>query len=143
KGRSPLGAGFLTIPPSFSSDDGGYDLVVHVHGNAELVEESFAVAKINAVVVILNYGINSGVYENRFNNAIMLPDVEARARATMQKRGLTNPHLRRLAMTAWSAGYGAILRTLEQPALADSVNAVILLDGIHVGYAHKGSTELA
>jgi hypothetical protein len=39
-----------------------------------------------------------------------------------------------VALTAWSAGYGAVLRILEQPALAAQVDAVVLLDGIHCGY---------
>ena len=51
---------------------------------------------------------------------------EARARACEAASNSVFP--------AWSAGYGAVLRILEQPALANKVNAVILLDGIHVGY---------
>ena len=57
-----------------------------------------------------------------------------RVQTTMVKRGLERPHLRRLGLSAWSAGYGAVLKILEQPALAEKVSAVILLDGIHVGY---------
>src|SRR5262249_12502567 len=52
--RSPIAGAFLTIPPSFSSANGQYDVVMHFHGNTDLVEENFAVAKVNAVVVIDN-----------------------------------------------------------------------------------------
>jgi hypothetical protein len=139
--RSPIAGGLLTLPPSFASEDGAYDLVIHLHGNTDLVEESFALAGVNAVVVILNLGNGSGPYEDRFANALSLPELVDRAQATMEKRGLAHATLRRLALSAWSAGYGGVLKTLEQPALAAKVDAVLLLDGIHVGYQPK-STEL-
>jgi hypothetical protein len=132
--RSPLAGGLLTLPPAFRSADGAYDLVIHFHGNTDLVEESFALSGLDAVVVIMNLGTGSGPYEDRFANPLSLPEVLDRTQTTMEKRGLLHPHLRRLALSAWSAGYGAVLKVLEQPALAARVNAVLLLDGIHVGY---------
>jgi hypothetical protein len=134
KGRSPLAGGLLTLPPAFASADGKYDLVIHFHGNTDLVEESFARTPLNAVVVIMNLGTGSGPYEERFSNPLALPEVLGRVQATMEKRGLRTPTLHRVALTAWSAGYGAVLRILEQPALAAQVDAVVLLDGIHCGY---------
>lgn len=132
--RSPVAGGLLTLPPSFHSDDGAYDLIIHFHGNTDLVEESFTLAGVNAVVVIMNLGTGSGPYEDRFANPLALPEVVDRVQATMEKRGLAHATLRRLALSAWSAGYGAVLKVLEQPALAARVDAVLLLDGIHVGY---------
>jgi hypothetical protein len=134
KGRSPLAGGLLTLPAAFSSADGRYDLVIHFHGNTDLVEESYNRIPLNAVVVIMNLGNGSGRYEDRFANPLALPEVLGRVQTTLEKRGLRNPSLNRLALTAWSAGYGAVLRTLEHPALAEQVDAVVLLDGIHCGY---------
>jgi hypothetical protein len=142
-GRSPIAGGLLTIPPSFASDDGGYNLVIHLHGNTDLVEESFAVAEVNAVVVIMNLGIGSGAYEDRFSIPATVPDITERVRSTLGKRGLKNPVQRKLAFTAWSAGYGGVVRTLENPALANKVDAVILLDGIHAAYKPGSTTEVA
>ncbi len=140
--RSPLAGGLFTLPAAFSSQDGAYDLVIHFHGNTELVEESFELSGLNAAVVILNLGNGSGPYEDRFANPLSLPDVLGRAQATLEKRGLAHPHLRRLALSAWSAGYGAVLKVLDQPALAEKVDAVLLLDGIHVGYQPQGKELL-
>ena len=137
KGRSPIAGGLLTIPPTFQSEDGAYDLVVFFHGNTDLVEESFAIAKANCVVVIFNLGIGSGIYEERFASPMILKDIEGRVRDRMEKRGLRRPFQRRLGLAAWSAGYGAIVRMLEQPSIADRVDAVVLLDGIHIGYMGK------
>jgi hypothetical protein len=140
KGRSPLAGGLLTLPAAFSSPDGRYDLVIHFHGNTDLVEESYNRIPLNAVVVIMNLGNGSGPYEDRFANPLSLPEILGRVQTTMEKRGLKNPSLNRLALTAWSAGYGAVLRTLEHPALAEQVDAVVLLDGIHCGYLPKTTT---
>ncbi len=139
--RSPVAGGLLTLPPAFHSEDGAYDLVIHFHGNTDLVEESFAIAGVNAVVVIMNLGNGSGPYEDRFANPLSLPEVLDRVQTTMEKRGLLRATRRRLALSAWSAGYGAVLKVLEQPALAAKVDAVLLLDGIHVGY-QTGTHEL-
>jgi hypothetical protein len=133
-GRSPIAGGLLMLPPAFSSADGRYDLVIHFHGNTDLVEESYARLPLNAVVVMMNLGRNSGPYEDRFANPLALPEILGRVQTTLEKRGLRGPSLRRLALSAWSAGYGAVLRTLEHPALVDQLDAVVLLDGIHCGY---------
>lgn len=140
KGRSPLAGGLLTLPPAFASADGRYDLVIHFHGNTDLVEESYARTPLNAAVVIMNLGNGSGPYEDRFANPPALPEVLGRVQATLEKRGLRSPVLRRVALAAWSAGYGAVLRILEQPALADQIDAVVLLDGIHCGYRLNSTT---
>lgn len=139
--RSPVAGGLLTIPPGFHSADGAYDLVLHLHGNTDLVEESFAVAGVDAVVVIMNLGAGSGPYEDRFASALALPEILDRAQTTLEKRGLSGARRRRLGLSAWSAGYGGVLKVLEQPSLAEKVDAVLLLDGIHVGY-RPGGTEL-
>ncbi len=139
-GRSPVAGGVMSIPASFHSSDGAYDLVVFFHGNTSLVEESFATAKVNTVVLIYNLGIGSGVYEDKFNVPSLMPEILERVKTTMANRGLENPHMRRLGLAAWSAGYGAVVRLLDQPGMQDKVDSVILLDGIHVGYMQDGRT---
>jgi hypothetical protein len=98
------------------------------------VEESIAVSALNAVLVQVNLGNGSGPYEDRYANPSALPELLDRVQTTLEKRGLAHPKRRRLGLSAWSAGYGAVLKILEQPVLANKVNAVILLDGIHVGF---------
>ena len=138
KGRSPVAGAIMAIPPSFESEDGAYDLVVHFHGNTDLVEESFAIAKINAVLVLVNIGIGSGPYEDRFSNPDVMREMFTRVKGALAQRGLVNPTQRRLALTAWSAGYGAVVRILENPSLGDSIDSIILLDGIHASFMQNG-----
>ncbi|HEY4121025.1 MAG TPA: hypothetical protein VGM56_24345, partial [Byssovorax sp.] len=137
-GRSPLAGGLLFIPPAFHSQDGAYDLVLHFNGNTDLVEESFGAAKVDTVVVIFNLGVGSGVYEDRFSNVGLIPEVLERVKTTMEKRGLVHPHLRRLALGAWSAGYGGAEKALAQPDVFAKVDAIYLLDALHCGFALDG-----
>lgn len=132
-GRTAFAGGYLSILPDFASADGVYDLAIFFHGNTELVEQSLAYARIGAVFVPQNLGPGSGPYESRFADPGALPDVLARVQTAMERRGLAGARLGRVALLAWSAGYGAVLRILDQPALAERIDAVILLDGTHIG----------
>ncbi len=80
-----------------------------------------------------NLGVASGPYEARFAPPGALPELLARVQAAMVRRGLARARLGRVALIAWSAGYGAVLRILEHAEVAEKVDAVLLLDGIHIG----------
>lgn len=130
----PIPDGIITIPSSFSSADGAYDLVVHFHGVNDVVHAGFERAGLNAVVMIINMGISSAAYETRFGIRSYLPALLAKAQAALAARGLRDARLRRVALSAFSAGYAAVRGLLNQPGFADKVDAVLLLDGIHTGY---------
>ena len=141
EGGSAAG-GLLSILPEFSSADGRYDLILFFHGNPNLVEESFATGKLNAVVVNWTLGIGSGAYEEKYsNNPGGLRDTVQKVDAEMARRGLKNAKAKRIALTAWSAGYGAIVRILENASNIDDVDTVILLDGIHASFLPDGSLD--
>ncbi|HLM71435.1 MAG TPA: hypothetical protein VK459_02040, partial [Polyangiaceae bacterium] len=133
-GRSPVSGGVLSVPPAFRSDDGAFDLFVHFHGNTQLVEESFVAAKINALVYVVNLGTGSGVYEDKYTQPAIFDDALTRVRDTIEKRGLQGAKMRRLALSSWSAGYGAITKILESKKNFERVDALLMLDGLHVAY---------
>ncbi len=61
----------------------------------------------------------------------------------MQKRtGVANARARRVGLSAWSAGYGAVQNILAQPSAQKRIDSVILLDGLHCGYAKGSISEL-
>lgn len=141
-GRASVGRAVLQIPKTFTAlNDGGFDLVVHFNGNTELVLESYEVALLDAVVLVGNLGNGSGVYEDRYANPDALGRVFEKVPAILEARGLKNAHLRRVALSSWSAGYGAIVRSLAHPPHAARVDAVVLLDGLHSSY-RPGTTEV-
>lgn len=136
EGRTFIGGGLLILPPSFSPKDGRYDLVFHFHGNTELVFDGFASKQINAALVIMNLGTGSAVYERRFASPSAFTAMLGRIQADLEQRGLRGAQLNRIALSAWSAGYGAVHALLRQPALLKSIDAVLLADGLH---AHLGA----
>jgi hypothetical protein len=94
--------------------------------------------KLNAVVVVVNAGTSSRSYEETFGFTELFPVVLEQAKQVMAKRHLRDPSIRRLALSAFSAGFGAVKRILDRPGLVDQVDAVLLYDGIHTSYdEHK------
>jgi hypothetical protein len=134
EGRSPVSGGVLSVPPAFRSEDGAFDLFVHFHGNTQLVEESVVASNINALVYVVNLGTGSGVYEDKYAQQAIFDDALTRVRDTIEKRGLQGAKMRRLALSSWSAGYGAITKILESKKNFERVDALLMLDGLHVAY---------
>jgi len=132
--RAPLAGGLLMFPPSFSSEDGAYDLVLHLNGNTDLVEQSYGFAGVNAVIAILNLGVGSGVYEDRFADPAAMRLMLSRAQGVMKARGLRDAKLRRIGLSSWSSGYGGIIKILQHDEFFDRIDAIVLVDSIHCGY---------
>ncbi|MDC3958699.1 hypothetical protein [Polyangium jinanense] len=142
EGYTLVSAGALFVPSSFASADGTFDLLIHFHGNAELVAESVAAAGLSALVLVVNVGVGSGAYDTRYAAPAMLDFDVARVVETAAARGLRGARLGRLALAAWSAGYGAIGRILARDEAFSRVSAVLLCDALHSNFVDKGSREV-
>ncbi len=139
-GRGPLGGGVFSLPPDLRvGPDGQVDVLIHFHGNTDMVLESVEHAKLGAATVVVNLGVGSGPYEERFDNPVAFLDLLTRTEGAIEKRGIPNAKLGRIALSSWSAGYGAILRILKNDGLASKIDSVVLLDGMHVGYREDGA----
>lgn len=144
RARTAFSGGYLVVTPAFSAQEGVYDVVVHFHGNTELVEQSLGYAGINAVFVPQNLGVGSAPYDTRFQPPGAFAELLSRVQAAMVKRGLARARLGRVALMAWSAGFGAIARILARPEDAERVDAVLLVDSFHLGFAPgKRAPDLA
>jgi len=77
--------------------------------------------------------MGSGRYSNAFERkeefARLCRSIE---RALREHSGDPGAHIRHLALSAWSAGYGAINEILRHGD--DGIDAVVLLDGLHAGW---------
>ncbi len=116
--------------------DGGFDLVVHFHGH-EPTRKEFVKVGSGIVLAGIDLGLGSGPYEDRFADASLFPRIVESIEQKMKKRtGNARAHVRHLALSSWSAGYGAISRILRQEE-GKKVEAVILLDSLHAGLDEK------
>jgi hypothetical protein len=112
--------------------DGGYDVVVHFHGH-EAVRHAFVEVARGAVLVGIDLGNSSGPYERAFEDPNAFTRLLAGiTRGLVQNSGDPRAHIRHLALSSWSAGYGAVRRILSRSTTG--IDAVILLDSLHSGY---------
>ncbi len=120
---------------------GAFDLIVHFHGHEPIRKEFVKTAK-GAVLVGIDLGIGSGAYASGFASPQVFTNLITSVEAAMAKKtGNKNAHVRHLALSAWSAGYGAIEQILRQPA-GKRVEAVVLLDSLHTGYVDEHAKTL-
>jgi hypothetical protein len=134
--------GVVYLPDTFSSDDGAYDLYLHFHGNTAVVRESAEHAGLNAVVAVVNIGKNSAPYLDAFAVPGSYEHLLGSIDRAVRERGLEHPHVRRVAVGSWSGGYGAVSRILEHGRGLESLDAVLVLDGIHCGFSEDNPKEL-
>jgi hypothetical protein len=112
------------------------DVVLHFHGAHTTVIPRYLATALDAVLVIVNKGIGSGPY----SRALALPSQVDRLLASVERRikrqcNLPDASITRLALSSWSAGYGAIQQFLR--LRPERVSAVLLADGLHVGFTDR------
>lgn len=100
-------------------------LVIHLHGEPWVVEQSVRTAMPKAAVLAIHLGAGSRVYAEPFRS----PDSFARLLAE------TGCAWGRVYLTAFSAGYGGVREILRVKENVDRLDGVALLDGLHAGYA--------
>lgn len=121
--REKLELGTLFVPAKARKGR----LFVHFHGGAWLPE--VAAYRNRVAVISIQTGAGSGSYAKAFADAQRFG---ALLREAETKAGLTfGP----VALTAWSAGHGAIREILKTPEYYQRVHRVLLIDGLHTGYA--------
>lgn len=133
--RASLGKGTeLYIPPWFTAKAGGYDLLVHFHGLSRWQEANIEKAGLNVAVVSVNLGAGTTPYAKAFKSHDAFDRLLADAHAEIVKSGRAgDAQLRRLALSAWSAGFSSISRVMDEP-IAERVDAILLADGFFTAF---------
>lgn len=126
--------GQMIVPEApFVRRDGRFDVVVHFHGH-EPIRKEWVQAMKTPVLVGIDLGIGSGAYTNAFRVAATFERLlESVEKGVAKATGREDARVGRIALSAWSAGYGAIQQILTQP-VAQRIDAVFVLDGMHTGY---------
>ena len=139
EGHVSIPGGILVFPSTFQpASDGAYDLIIHFHGNTKVVKESVEVANINAAVAIINLGIGSAPYEEYYGVPGTYEELLDTIDAGIHRRGVQHPKLRRVALSAWSAGYGSVATIMQLRRGREDLDAVLMFDGIHAGWEGEG-----
>jgi hypothetical protein len=125
---------YLAPQSDFVTQDGGVDLVFHFHAG-QMAEKQMKESGVNAVFVSCGFGMGSGSYAKAFESPLrfqrMLDEVIKNLETQTGKKGL---HVRKLALTSWSAGFAAVGKILGVDRYYAMVDTVILNDSLHSQY---------
>ena len=110
-------------------------LIVHFHGSAAFVSE-YAAAQLgnDHVIATVQLGSGSGIYDRSFSNPFVFDSLLANVRSSAARTLGKNVKFKRILLSGWSAGYGAVRAILRDSTRAESIDGVMLLDGLHTGY---------
>jgi len=131
--RFGLSLGELFVPAEVHVED-SLPLIVHFHGAPWLVQYSLVKSGRRAALLTIQIGAGSGVYRRAFENPERFDSLLAEARAKLSRATDHEVRWSNIALTAWSAGYGAIREILSGTRDYDRVSTVLLLDGLHTDY---------
>ncbi|MBI3004016.1 MAG: hypothetical protein HYY49_01210 [Ignavibacteriales bacterium] len=124
--------------PQKSQQSDSFDVLVHFLGANYIVQTAAAEYEGNLVCAMVNLGAGSKVFNDAFidtNTFARLIDSISVATSTALQRKIS---FRRVFLSGFSAGYGAIRRIMSSAQNYARVDAVLLLDGIHAGYVPDG-----
>ncbi len=126
-------AQWFVYPHGCDSVTRGLDVIIHFHGAHTTVVPRYLKTGLDAVLVIINKGIGSGAYSEMLAIPSQVDGLLDRIQSTIAGHcGLRSVSIARLALSSWSAGYGATEQFLRfRPGRVD---AVLLSDGLHVGF---------
>lgn len=116
-----------------------FDLVIHYLGAAWLPEQAVARLSVPTVAAVVNIGAGSGLYDRTFSDPAVFDSLLAGIASEVRATAGGDPRLRRLTLSGFSAGHGAIRAVLRDPRHAARVDAILLLDGMHTSYVPEHS----
>ena len=115
------------------------DLVVHFHGAAWLPQQAVARLDPRTVVAVVNLGAGSSTYHRAFADPTVFDTLLTRIRREVSAVVGKDTRIDRLTLVGFSAGHGAIRAVLREPRHVATVDAVLLLDGMHTSYVPEGT----
>jgi hypothetical protein len=125
-------------PVSLAMKNNRFDLIIHFHGKHQTAIDALEQSGLPAAIVSVDVGVGSRAYRSVYDEAGSLERLITFAERSLHDMGrLPNAHVGRVAISAWSAGYGAARVILERPAEAARVDALVLVDALFADWETK------
>ena len=130
----PVGRALVPRDGAVDGADGGFNLLLHFHG-AEPVRKQLVLEDTDLVIV----GVDAGTLSSHYTRVLSAEGAFAALVASIEREVAVatrraEAHARRITVSSWSAGYGAVAQILARPD-ARRLDGIILLDSLHGGYA--------
>ncbi|WP_018630503.1 hypothetical protein [Niabella aurantiaca] len=110
------------------------DLLIHFHGVSYVTASAAENSKTNLIAVSVNLGSGSAAYSRPFQNDTVFKRLVTAVWNSVREHLGNGMQQRRIILSGFSAGYGAIRSILSDSADFKVVNTVLLLDGLHASY---------
>ena len=125
----------LFIPDSYVHA-ASVDLIVHFHGDDATFRNNVAYAKLNVVEVTVNYNGLSSAYSTPFQDTTLFNTLlnESLTRIRQQSDFADNINFGKVAVSSFSAGYGAVREILKQPAYYNRIDALLAADSLYASF---------
>lgn len=127
----------LFIPSDYVPRGNVADLIVHFHGDPATFRNNAKYAKLNAIIVTVNYGGLSSAYQTPFQSDTSLFSTlisDALTRTRNQSDFPDTLVWDKLAVSSFSAGYGAVRELLKSPTYYGDIDMLLAADSIHAGF---------
>ncbi|MCO6045404.1 hypothetical protein NG895_15955 [Aeoliella sp. ICT_H6.2] len=134
----------LFVPAGYQMpEDGGVDLLIHFHGDPPTVWKNAEYAKLNVVILTVNYNGLSRAYSVPASNPKLFPALldESLAVLKRQEGFPADTHWRRVGVSSFSAGYGAVREILQQPGGAERIDCLLAADSLYASTAEDSTPE--
>jgi hypothetical protein len=132
------------LPKSLALRNGDFDLVIHFHGPHAATMEAFDEADLGAAIVSVNLGEGGTRYGAAAADPGLIDRLVAFAEHEVGARdGAHGARVGRIALSSWSAGFGAVREILKRPHDASRVDAVLLADGLFTDWSSSKQTSHA
>jgi hypothetical protein len=134
----------LFVPEGYEHrPDGAVDLLIHFHGDPQTVWNNATHAKLNAVIVTANYNGLSGVFSKPFSDPKLFQTLLDDALAELRSQpDFDDANWDHIAVTSFSAGYGAVREILKQPHYRDAIDAIIAADSLYASTDEADGTPV-
>jgi hypothetical protein len=109
-------------------------LLVHLFGASYVPMRAVASAPGRYVLAVVNLGGGSAAYERPLSDSVAWTTLLRRIRDETSARSGGRVRAGRVIVSAFSAGYGGVRALLSEERRAETIDAVILLDGLHTSY---------
>jgi hypothetical protein len=114
------------------------NLVIHFLGVAWIPELAVSRLGKNTAVAVLNLGAGSGVYDRAFTNPAAFDTLLVTIGRELTSAAGKEVRIRRVTLSGFSAGHGAIRAILRESRHFARVDAILLMDGMHTSYVPDG-----
>jgi hypothetical protein len=117
-----------------------YDILIHFHGNKNIIDYVASRYHGHLIAVSITLGAGSSVYSHAFDNPEQFQTLLDSVHIAVTRQLHHSFRIRRIMISGFSAGYGAVRKILSNEKNFNLVDDVLLLDGLHADYIPDRTT---